>query len=72
MLTVYRSRRKPVTVAIGIPYDEGIVFCADTNSIHNFSVAVFTIIARISAYFSENAMSVWSDWNSSVAVFHIL
>jgi len=28
---VYRPRRKPVTVAIGIPYDEGIVFCADTK-----------------------------------------
>ena len=28
---VCRPRRKPVTVAIGIPYDEGIVFCADTK-----------------------------------------
>ncbi len=28
---VYRPRRKPVTVAIGIPYDEGVVFCADTK-----------------------------------------
>lgn len=28
---VYRPRRKPVTVAIGYIYDEGIVFCADTK-----------------------------------------
>ena len=27
----YRPRRKPVTVAIGFVYDEGIVFCADTK-----------------------------------------
>ena len=26
-----RPRRKPVTVAIGYVYDEGIVFCADTK-----------------------------------------
>lgn len=28
---VYRPKRKPVTVAIGIPYNDGIVFCADTK-----------------------------------------
>jgi hypothetical protein len=28
---IYRPRRKPVTVAVGIPYDQGIVFCADTK-----------------------------------------
>ena len=35
---VFRPRRKPVTVAIGIPYDEGIVFCADTKVMYTVSV----------------------------------
>lgn len=46
----YRPRRKPVTVAIGYVYDEGIVFCADTK----VTTSIKTNESKLSYYESED------------------
>lgn len=49
---VYRPRRKPVTIATGFVYDDGLVFCVDTKVTTNIK----TNQSKILWYSSENGV----------------
>jgi hypothetical protein len=48
---VYRPRRKPVSIAIGYVYDEGIVFCADTK----ITTKIKTTESKLDFFCSSNS-----------------